>query len=183
MFLDVDMPGVNGLETGMFIYETDPKAIIIFYSAFPQFAVDAFECNAFHYIVKGVETEKFRRILQRAYNKYRRINECFIVKIKDGIVNIPLSEIYYIEYMKKHLIIHTEKEIYETRDSLMNACDKLCNFGFYQCHQSFLINFEKVQKILKNDIVLTNGETVMLSVRKRTETLAAYNKYIEQFVL
>ena len=65
----------------------------------------------------------------------------------------------------------------------MNACERLCSFGFYQCHQSFLVNLDKVRKIMKNDIILSNGESIMLSMRKRTETLAAYNKYIEQFVL
>lgn len=183
VFLDVDMPGVNGIEAGMFINETDPKAIIIFYSAHPQFAIDAFDCNAFHYIVKGIDNDKFKSILKRAYDKYRRINESFLVKTKDALIKIPLSDIYYIEYMRKHLIIHTKTAYYETRDSMMNACEKLCGFGFYLCHQSFLVNFEKVQKITKNDIFLDNGESVMLSARKRSQTLAAYNTYIERFVL
>ena len=183
VFLDVDMPGVNGLEAGVFINEKSPKTIIIFYSAYPQFAIDAFECNAFHYIVKGTEKEKFNRIMKRAYDKHRRLNECFVVKTKEGIINIQLSEIYYIEYLKKHLIIHTENTNYEIRDSMISACEKLCDFGFYLCHQSFLVNFEKVRKIMKTDIILTNGVSVMLSVRKRAETVSAYNRYIERFVL
>jgi len=183
VFLDVDMPGVNGLDAGMFINETDPKAIIIFYSAYPQYAIDAFDCNAFHYIVKGVDGEKFNKVMRRAYDKHRRLNEMFVFKTKDGVANIPLSDILYIEYMKKHLIIHTQDGTFETRDSMISACDRLCGFGFYLCHQSFLVNFEKVHRIMKNDILLTNGERIMMSVRKRTDVISAYNRYIENFVL
>ena len=183
VFLDVDMPGVGGIETGIYINETDPKAIIIFNSAYPQFAIDAFECNAFHYIIKGCDGEHFCKILKRAYEKYRRTNEHFVFKYKDGVVNISLSDIYYIEYMKKHVIIHTEKENYEIRETMSNICDKLFGLGFYLCHQSFLVNFEKISRIMKNDILLSNGDVIMMSVRKRTEIISAYSKYVENFVL
>lgn len=183
VFLDVDMPEIDGIETGKYINGADPKSIIIFYSAYPQFAVDAFDCNAFHYIVKGTAADKFKTILKRAYQKHLRLNSCFTFKVKEGIVSVPISEINYIEYFKKHIIIHTEKTDYMIRDSMASACEKLCGLGFYLCHQSFLVNFEKVHCIMKTDIVLVNGEKVMLSVRKRSETVAAYNRYLERFVL
>lgn len=183
VFLDVDMPVVNGIEAGIQINKIDPRTIIIFYSAYPQFAVDAFDCNAFHYIVKGIDNEKFTRILKRAYDKYRRLNELFVVKLKDGVISIPVTEIYYVEYMKKHLVIHTENGEFDTRDSMTNACEKLCSLGFCLCHQSFLVNFEKVYRIMKSDVVLVNGEKVMLSVRKRADVIASYNRYIESYVL
>ena len=183
VFLDVDMPGVNGIETGICINEMDKKSIIIFHSAYPQFAIDAFECNAFHYIVKGIEKEKFIKIITRAYNKYKRMNENLIVKHKNGIITLQLSDIYYVEYLKKHIIIHTENENHEIRDTMTNMCEKLSGFGFYLCHQSFIVNFEKVKQILKKDIVLSNGAAVMLSTRKRSQIISAYNNYIENFVL
>lgn len=183
VFLDVDMPGVNGIETGICINEMDKKSIIIFHSAYPQFAIDAFECNAFHYIVKGIEKEKFIKIITRAYNKYKRMNENLIVKHKDGIITLQLSDIYYVEYLKKHIIIHTENDSYEIRETMANMCEKLSGFGFYLCHQSFIVNFEKVKQILKKDIVLSNGAAVMLSTRKRSQIISAYNNYIENFVL
>ncbi len=183
VFLDVDMPEMGGIETALRINEADAKTIIIFYSAYPQFAVDAFDCNAFHYIVKGIDEGKFREILVRALRKYKRLNASFTVKTKTGFVSVPIGEIYYIEYLNKHLVVHTEKDSYETRDSLVNAGEKLFALGFYQCHQSYIVNFEKVHAIMKNEIVLTNGEKVMLSTRKRTETVSAYNRYLENFVL
>ena len=183
VFLDVDMQGVNGIEAGMFIYETDPKAIIIFYSAYPQFAIDAFDCNAFHYIVKGIDNERFYKIMRRAYDKYKRMNENFVFRYKDGVVNLDLSDIYYIEYIRKHIIIHTESQNYEVRETMSNIAGRLSGLGFYLCHQSFLVNLEKVKRIMKNEIVLTNGESVIMSTRKRSEIILAHSRYIENFVL
>ena len=59
VFLDVDMPECSGIETGKHISSSDPKAIIIFVTSYPQYAIDAFECSAFHYLLKDCDPERF----------------------------------------------------------------------------------------------------------------------------
>ena len=183
VFLDVDMPELNGIEVGKFINSEDPKAIIIFITSYPQYAIDAFECNAFHYLLKDSEYDKFRRIIFKATEKYKLFHQYYFVKTKDGPVTLDLSEIYYIECCKKHLLFYTDNKVYSTRENIGDAIAKTKEFGFYQTHQGYIVNFSKVHHFTKTDAVLVNDMKVMVSARRRTEVIAAYSKYIERYIV
>lgn len=183
VFLDVDMPNLNGIDTGKYINSTDSKAIIIFVTNYPQYAIEAFECNAFHYLLKSSEYDKFYSVIFRAVEKHRLYHRCYVLKTKDSLVTLDLSEINYIECCKKHLLFYTDTKVYSTRENICDTLEKIKDFGFYQTHQGFIVNFSKVHHFTKTDAILVNGMKVMISVRKRTEVMTAYNKYIERYVV
>ncbi len=180
VFLDVDMPGINGIETGIFINERQEKTIIIFVTNYPQYAIEAYECNAFHYLLKSDSFEKVLRILKRAMNKYMRLHRNYSIDIRGGKVKIALSEIYYIECYKKHLLFHTKNKVYESRMTMEKANTYLKDFGFYQIHQGYIVNLEKIKEFYENDVTLDNGEKIMVSVRKRTAAMGAYAEFLER---
>lgn len=180
VFLDVDMPGINGIETGIFINEKQEATIIIFVTDYPQYAIEAYDCSAFHYLLKSDSFEKVLKVLKRAMNKYMRLHRNYSIDIKGGKVNIALSDIYYIECYKKHLLFHTKNKVYESRMTMEKANAYLKDFGFYQIHQGYIVNLEKIEEFYENDVTLDNGEKIMVSVRKRTAAMGAYADFLER---
>lgn len=180
VFLDVQMKGINGIETGKQIYALNPKTVIIFVTNYPEYAIEAFECYAFHYVLKNERPEKFYEVIAKAHKRYVRSHSHYVVKCKEGPVSIRLSDLYCVEYQDKHVVFYTEDKCYKMR-STMGVIEKdLAEFGFVRVHQGYIVNLSKIQRFMKTDILLTNGQTVMLSTRKRTEVIEMHRKYIEE---
>lgn len=182
LFLDVDMPQINGIELGKKIKAISPQTIIIFTTNYPQFAIDAFDCEAFHYILKPCHKEKVYSVLSKAIDKYKLTHKYHMVKVKNQIRRIAINDIYYIECCRKHIIYHLKNEVVETVDKLSSVYNALSDFGFYQIHQGYIVNFDKVYEFKDSFVVLDDGRTVIISVRKKKEVLLAYAKFTERFV-
>ena len=98
------------------------------------------------------------------------------------MVKLKISEIYFVECCRKHIIYHTQNDSFDTIGTLSETYDLLKEYGFFQVHQGYLVNFEKIKCFSKNDIILDNDRAVMMSVRKKKETLIAYSRYLEKSI-
>ncbi len=179
VFLDVDMPHISGIEAGKTISEIDSRAIIIFVTNYPQYAIDSFDCNAFHYLLKNTSKEKLKSVLSKALDKYKAYHQTLALSTNMGTVKIHVSDIYYVECFKKHLYYHTRSDTYITSQTLTEGCEMLSAFGFFKVHQGYIVNFDKVSSIIGNDITMENGKSVPVSTRKRTEVIRAYTEYLK----
>lgn len=182
VFLDVDMPILGGIETGKTISSIDNKAIIVFVTNYPQYAIEAFDCNAFNYLLKDASDEKFNSVILKAADKYKTFHQVYNILAKEGMVTLNVADIYFIECCQKHLYFHMGKGTYVTKKTLSEVYDALSPHGFYQVHQGYIVNFSKVKMIEGNDIHLDNGQKVMISVRKHTEVIKSYAEYIRRFM-
>ena len=182
VFLDVEMPEVNGIEAGKHVSRVDTDAILIFVTNCPQYAIDAFDCSAFHYLLKNCDYEKFYSVISKACEKYRILHKSFLISTKDGQFNLSASDIYYVECYQKYLNFYARDRKYVTKGTLSQAYDMLSPFGFYQVHQGYIVNFEKVVSITGNDIILQDGMRVAISFRKKKEVLKAYSNYIARMI-
>ena len=180
VFLDVDMKNIGGIETGKFINKTDDRAIIIFVTSFPQYAIDAFDCNAFHYLLKSSDDKKLQAVMLKAHELYKKYHQIYPINTKNGVAKLTVSHIYYIECFQKHLYFHTSDGTFITKSTLSEAISVLKSFDFYQVHQGYIVNLEKIVQIIGNDILLDNGMKVMISTRKHTEVIQAYSEYISR---
>ncbi len=182
VFLDVDMPNRNGIEIGKMIKNATPKTIIIFSTSYPQYAIEAYECEAFHYLLKPCDKIKLDDVLNRAEKKVSLTQKRHVVTYKNEPYAMLISDIYYVEYSNKHIIYHTGNGKIEVPGRLSDVYEALKGYGFYQVHQGYIVNFEKVRRFDKYSVILNNGANVMVSVRKRTESLCAYSKYVEMYI-
>lgn len=181
VFLDIEMGDINGLEAADEIRKFSPETIIIFVSNHRNYVFDAFRCEALHYILKPIIQTEFDDVFNRALNKYRLHNESFPVKWNHSRANPRISDIVYIEAFKRRLIIHTTQNTYDHIGKLTDAYNQLKSHGFIIVHQSFIVNMHFIKSFSKDEIVLQNGHTVMVSVRKRAEALEMYDKYIQKW--
>lgn len=181
VLLDIDMPDLDGIALGKSVKAFLPNAMIIFATSHPQYMLDAFDLEAFHYILKPFDASKILPILRRACDKYTSANQYHCIKIKTQVLRIKISEIYFIEHCRKHVIYHTRDKDYETIETLGDVYASLKDFGFYQIHQGYLVNLEKVDHFDGYSVRLTDGRSVAVSVRKKSEVIAAYTKYIRGY--
>lgn len=180
IFLDVEMAETSGIDAGIRIRTIDKKVIIIFVSNYSKYAIPAYDCEAFYFVVKPVVQKKFENILSKAIEKYKLIHQYYIIKNKSGIRKIPVKDILFIEIYRKHLIFHMINGRYETIGKISDALCQLCQYGFCQVHQGYLVNMNHIKAFTGYDIILDNGEKVMMSVRKKSDVLRIYADYLER---
>ena len=182
VFLDVEMPKIDGIEIGKQIRSLDEKVIIIYVSGYPQYAIDAYDCEAMNYLIKPCQLERLKTILEKAFTRLKMQKQHHLVYVKKTAVRLDLSEIYYVECFKKHLFYHLKDKTIDVVGTISNAYEQLKDYGFYQVHQGYIVNFEKVKHFQDLSIILDDGRNVQISIRKKSEVLLAYTKYAERFL-
>lgn len=180
VFLDIDMPQVTGIELGKKINVKDPDAIIIFVTSYSQYAIEAFDCHAFNYLLKDADDNRFDFVLLKAIKSYQKAHKSILITTKDGAFRIEISRIYYVECCQKHIIFHLKERQFSTKQTLREVYGLLAQHDFCQVHQGYIVNWEKAVSISAKNVVLDNGEKVMISVRKYREVLSSYSEYVKR---
>ncbi len=179
-FLDVDMPYINGLELGKELRKIQEKIIIVFVSAYSRYAVRAFDCEAFSYLMKPIEDEtEANSVLDRLYEKYVKYTRYHTVKINTEYRRLSIPDIRYVECCNKHVIYHMEDGVCETTERISDVYAVLKDYGFYLAHQGYIVNFDKIARFVKYSIVLDDGKVLPMSMRRKSEMMLAYSKYAE----
>ena len=179
VFLDVDIPDTNGIELGLKVRSLYPNTLIVYVTNYSQYAIDAFDCRAFHYLLKSSDKAKTEKVINNLIQNYKEKNKYHIIKIKTETKRLPIKDIYYIEYCRRHVIYHLKDKDYETIGKFGDIYEELKEFGFYQIHQGYIVNMDKIVDFDKFSVILQDDKTVMMSTRKRTEVIMAYTNYIE----
>jgi two-component system LytT family response regulator len=151
VFLDVEMPGITGVEAARRITALLPECALIFATAHGEYMPDAFEVYAFDYLVKPFRTDRVRQTLRRLLKT--RLKEksipahMLMIKNKDGISFVPIKEILliYIEGKATHII--TPDAVYISSESLNDIARKLDEATFFRCHRAYIINVTAVTKV------------------------------------
>lgn len=178
IFLDIEMPGMDGLETAYEIRRTDETAAIIFITNMAQYAIKGYEVNAIDFMVKPVNYYNFTDKLKRAIGfSQSRTRRDIILKGPEEIVRMPLSEIYYIEKDGNSLVYHTKQGEYRERGSMQKLKGKLDDGIFSECSSGYLVNLAHVEKIEK-DMILADGVRLPVSRRMKKEFVRKFMDYV-----
>lgn len=190
VFLDIDMEGMNGIELGKKIKDIYEKTALVYITAYENYALDAFQIRAFHYLLKPVTREKFTLILHEALAHIRKndgtkTEKTFSVRIKGEILSLHYSDICYFEKIGHRIKIHTlDRDIYYY-DHLYNLIESLEGETFVRCHQGYVVNIDKVRSFRDNTLYLDGklelpvGKTYAENIR---EMLAKYLFAGKEFV-
>lgn len=162
IFLDVEMPGLNGIEAARYILKKgEPKVpLFVFTTAYDEYAIDAFDVEAVDYLLKPYDEARFQRTMSRirkslANNgKVRRTEkkqDAAVPKllIDDGerMVVVSPESIYYAVPNKRFLEIHTEEKVIMSRMTLQELEEQLNGHQFFRAHRSYLVNLNHVLEI------------------------------------
>jgi len=179
MFLDIEMPGISGIN---FVKSLKSYPKTIFISAHTEFAVDAFEIEATDYLVKPVTFERFLKAVDKVIkpNSIRHIEEiptetsCIFLKVDRRLVKVGFSEILYIEGMGDYLKVHTIKKIHITY-MMMGKIETLLPMSkFTRIHRSTIINIDLIEYI-EGNFVVVNGVELPIGLTYRDAFLKRIN--------
>jgi len=164
VFMDIDMPHMDGLEAASKLREIDEKVVLIFITNLAQYAIKGYSVNAFDFVAKPVSYYHFSTMLKRAIIKcnYEKKTE-ITINTPRKIVKIDLLGIIYIEVSNHRLSYFTDSGEYECWGSLKNVENDFLSNGFGRANSSCLVNLRRVQELHGGEVKLDNGKTIYLS--------------------
>lgn len=177
VFLDIEMPHLDGMDTATELRKIDPDVILIFVTNMAQYALRGYDVGALDFILKPIAYYPFAMKLKRALRQIRRFSdEMLILKTPDGLVRISVSRIHYIEVRGHLLTYHTDDESYTVRETLGAVEKRLEGYHFSRCSNSYLINLKHFTALCGNQVFV--GEISLPISRSRkvefTSELAQY---------
>ncbi len=181
LFIDIEMNNINGIETTEIIRKYSQEAIIIFVSSHPNYIFDAFRIEALHFIVKPIKENEFNEVFSRAMKKFTSANTNLILKWERERNKISINKISFVEGYRRHLTVHTAEGIFESVGKISEIYEILKPHGFVRVHQGFLVNMHHIKNFKANEIELTDGSKVAVSVRKKQEALKIYDVFIRKW--
>lgn len=165
LLLDIHMPDKNGIETAMELRRDDKKTVIIFVTALEDYVFQAFDVNAFHYLVKPFDDAKLAEVLANAVSQAAsaktdtKIPDLMITSGGKHITVNP-EEIIYAEVFDRKIILHTVQENIEFYGK-MKELEKKLGDNFYRPHRAYLVNFGYIRKYDASTIYFENGQSLM----------------------
>lgn len=161
LFIDIDMPGINGYE---WVKNNEiNNTLIVFITAYSEYAIGSYEFNTFDYLLKPVSFNRFKKTIEKAleYKNGKKINlnkKNLFLKAKGALQNININDIVHVSamqnYVKLHLINNTNVTVHLT---MKNVFELLKNNDFIMIHKSFLININYIDRIKNNKIITKNN--------------------------
>ena len=169
VFMDIEMPHLDGIETARKMRERDDTTILIFITNLAQYAIHGYEVNAIEFMVKPVGYYNFSDKMKKALRFVKRNEEkVMLFKNSDTVAKIPVSQILYLEKEKNYIIFHTERREFRERGSMAEMEEKLAGAGFSKCIAGCLVNLRHVLKMEK-DLVWVGNTSLPVSRAQRKE--------------
>lgn len=181
LFLDVEMPKLNGMEAAKALMELKKVPLIVFATTYPQFAAEAFRINAVDYLLKPYDEEQVKQTIIRIQDKLlpkenletiSRLGK-LAIEMDGEIEYIPIRDIFYMYRDEKVTKVITAKQEYDLRTSLKELESKLTPFSFFRIHKGYIVNLLHVKKLTP----WFNG-AYQLELEGRSEKLSVSRNYV-----
>ncbi len=163
IFLDVLMPGQDGISAAREIRKYDTTVKIIYLTSSSEFAVDSYAVGAYFYQLKPIWQECFYRLMDSVLSECRKNEKkSLILRCKEGITRLELDRLQYCEVTGRVLLFHREDgEVLDSAGKLDELCEQLKEYDcFVRCHRSYLINMDYVQSISNRYVIMTDGTQI-----------------------
>lgn len=180
VFLDIEMPGLNGIYVGNALKKANDKVIIFVVTSYAEYLDEAMRFHVFRYLSKPLEKQRLFRNMKDALHVYSISNAKTAIETKTGVITVFLSGIVAVEASDRKVLVHTTRGSYESVHTIRNWRERLPENCFFQSHRSFLINLAHVTSFDHTVIHLYNNHYLAyLTRRNYTAFKQAYLLYLE----
>ena len=181
LFLDIEMPGLNGLE---YLRSLSPQTAVILTTAYPQHALEAFELDVVDYLVKPVKLPRFIKAVEKAQTlktlqntpaEVEMQSEEIYIKADRKFHKVSYADIIYIKGMKDYVMIHTTSKKYMTALNLSTIMKQLPETLFARISKSYIINTQHIVSV-GVDYVDVAGDELSLGLSYKEAFLSTHVK-------
>lgn len=178
VFLDIEMPDMDGMTAARKLRELDKTVEIIFVTNMAQYATQGYEVNALDYIVKPVNHYAFALKMKRAFARVaKRKDSTILLKTNNGYERLQVSHIYYIEAQGHHVIYHTYYGDFSVYGTLAVEEKRLPSRQFAKCSRSFSVNLRYVES-MRDGLCIVGGESLIISRPQKKQFLKSLQDYM-----
>lgn len=184
MFVDINMPDLTGMD---FVKSLVSPPMVIFTTAYSEYAVEGFKVDAIDYLLKPFSFEEFQKAAAKAKKLYDQTNavsaisapvdDALFFKTDYKVVRVPMNKMVFVEGMSEYLKIHIEgeKDPVVVLLSMKKLQDRLPSEKFMRIHKSYMIALDKIREVTKGRVVLTGGFTIPIGDMYKDE----FNSYLD----
>lgn len=173
VFLDIQMPSITGLEL---VKQLPENVMVIFTTAFSEFALDAYNLNAIDYLLKPFEENRFTKAVNKAVEYYQLksqnenpADKFLLIRADYKLTKIALSEIHYIEGLGDYLkVFYGDNKLIVARMTMKNILAKLPAKEFLRVHRSFIVPYSKIENV-RNKTILILGQEIPIGTSYEAE--------------
>ena len=177
VFMDIKLPGMDGLEAARRLRKFDENECLISTTTMAQFAIKGYEVNALDYFVKPYKYYDLKMRLDRVVKSLKKDDVFVKIPIDGGVKSVRAADIYYIESQGHTLTYHTVAETLSARGVLKELTERLKNSGFVLCNSCYLVNLEHCRAVHGNT-VNAGGDELIVSRGKKQEFLSAFSAFL-----
>jgi two-component system LytT family response regulator len=170
IFLDVEMDGMNGIETAQLIRKKDKNVSLVYITSHSKYALETFAVHPFDFAVKPIDKNKLFDIINSfmEYRTEKSKKRILVFKVTNGNVCLDRKDIYFFEYTKSRTVTaHTKRGVIELKGSISEILSVVGSHNFVSPHKSFIINLVFVKEVKGNDVILSNGAHIPIAQRRK----------------
>lgn len=178
LFLDIELPGMNGMDAARKLRESDPDVALVFLTNLARFAINGYEVDAADYLLKPVDAYSLALKLPKVLRRIEQSrNRSIPIVTRTGVQCLNAADLFYVEVAAHQLTFHTRQGVYTSRGSMKEIEQMLERQHFHRCNNCYLVNLMHVSGI-RDNTVQVGGETLTISRPKKKEFIQALTDFL-----
>ncbi|MBR6093738.1 MAG: response regulator transcription factor [Lachnospiraceae bacterium] len=156
VFLDIEMPGMDGITLAREIRKRSTETQIVFLTGHVEYAIEGYEVNALRYLTKPVQEEKVKEVLRYVLDASVSGKQLILREEGEDLI-LKYADIYYMEAQNQYVMIYSEDGEHLIRANIGDFEEQLKSDGFYRIHRGYLVSLSKVKKLVKGEVIMQYG--------------------------
>lgn len=181
VFMDIDMPGINGMDTSIKLREKNKKINIVFVTNLPQYAISGYKVSALDFILKPITYPDFYMVMDKIKSLLdSKDHGFFLVNVRGTTMKFYSDEVEYIEMIKHDVVIHKSDRTTVSFRGSLKALEKDLNPAiFYKCNSGYIVNLFKVVSFDTESLVMESKANLLVSRSHKKEILDRMNSFYQ----
>lgn len=172
LFLDIEMQGLNGMETAKAIRAQDQHLILVFVTGYADYVFDGYSVDALDYIIKPVKDDRLEQVLKRALGAMEKdAPKVYTLQNTEGLYRVPYEDILYFYSDRRHVTLVSRRREYAFYGKLNEVAQHVGD-GFVRIHNRYLVRAAAVDAVEGNSVCV-KGETLPISRAHRADAMLA----------